>query len=149
MKTAAVIGCGKVVQGKEGWAIGHAHAKAYRQAFPDARLYGVDVSEENLAAFGQAFGLGDDRLFRSTAELYAALTPDALSVCTWPILHRPQVIEAAEAGVKAVTCEKPMALDGSEIDQMISACVRAGARLAVAHQRRYNAAPIKARQLLA
>lgn len=149
MKTAAVIGCGKVVQGKEGWAIGHAHAKAYRQAFPDARLYGVDVSEENLAAFGQAFGLGDDRLFRSTAELYAALTPDALSVCTWPMLHRPQVIEAAEAGVKAVTCEKPMALDGSEIDQMISACVRAGARLAVAHQRRYNAAPIKARQLLA
>jgi predicted dehydrogenase len=149
MKTAAVIGCGKAAKGKEGWAIGHAHARGYLEAFPEVALYAVDIREENLASFGQAFGLSDDRLFRSTTDLFASLTPDAVSVCTWPKLHRPQVIEAAEAGVKAVTCEKPMALDGSEIDQMIQACVQAEARLSVAHQRRYDAAYIKARELLA
>ncbi len=149
MKTAVVIGCGKVVEGKEGWAIGHAHAEAYRKAFPDVALYGVDISEENLAAFGRKFGLDESRLFRSTEALYAALTPDAVSICTWPTLHHAQVTEAAKAGVKAITCEKPMALDGSEIDEMIDACARAKARLAIAHQRRYNAAFTKAKQLLA
>jgi len=148
MKSAAVIGCGKVREGKEGWAIGHAHANAYRKAFPDIRLCGVDIDADNLRVFGEAFGLPPEQLFGSTEALYAALTPDAVSVCTWPGLHHAQVVEAAKRGVKAITCEKPLALDGSEIDQMLAACAKANTRLAVAHQRRHNAAYIKARELL-
>ncbi|MEM1108662.1 MAG: Gfo/Idh/MocA family oxidoreductase [Planctomycetota bacterium] len=150
MKTAAVIGCGKAKDGaKEGWAIGHSHAHGLREAFPGVKLYGVDPDPVNLAAFGERFDLSIDQLFNSTEALYAAFKPDCVSIATWPGLHHPQVIEAADHGVNAVLCEKPMALDGSEIDDMIAACEKAGTRLAIAHQRRHDPWFTKARQLLA
>ncbi len=149
MKSAAIIGCGKATGGMEGFAIGHAHAHGYRQAFPDLALCGVDINPDNLAAFGTRFNVPKERLFNSTTALYAALTPDAVSICTWPTLHRPQVVEAAQRGVQAVTCEKPMALDGSEMDDMLAACRKHKVRLAIAHQRRYTGVFQQARQLLA
>jgi len=138
-RIAAVIGCGKFNPGKEGWAIGHAHADGYKKADPGIRLLGVDPNPENLAAFGQQFGVPSEDLFVSTDALYAAVTPDMVSVCTWPKLHAPQVIEAAKRGVRGIICEKPVALNGREIDAMLAACTEAGAHLAIAHQRCYNA----------
>jgi len=148
MKTAAIIGCGKAVPGKEGWAIAHAHANGYRQAYPDIELIGVDINEENLAAFGEKFDVPAERLFTSTRAMYDALTPDAVSVCTWPRLHCPQTIEAAQAGAKAIVCEKPMALDIGQIDQMIAACEKHGSKLAIAHQRCYEGTFIKMKELI-
>jgi predicted dehydrogenase len=136
MRTAVVIGCGKSVEGKEGWAIGHHHAQAWLGAFPDILLYGVDISKENLEAFGTRFGVPPERLFSSTDALYSALTPDYVSVCTWPKLHAPQTIEAAKRGAKGIVCEKPLALNGGEIREMLEACRKAGVKLAVGHQRR-------------
>lgn len=138
MSKAAVIGCGRRVPGKVGFAQGHAHARSYTHAFPETRLYGVDPNEENLHAFGDAFQLAGGQLFRNTGELYRAVQPDIVSIVTWPGLHLQQVLEAVQAGVKFIVCEKPLALDNSEIDQMLEACEKAGARLAVAHQRRYD-----------
>ena len=64
MKTAAVIGCGKYREGdKHGWAIGHAHAQGFVDAFPGVELCGVDIDPENLASFGKRFGVPDERLF--------------------------------------------------------------------------------------
>lgn len=148
-RIAAIIGCGKHVEGsKEGWAIGHAHASAYREADPGVRLIGVDVDAGNLRAFGERFGIPGDDLFSSTEALYSAVTPDYASICTWPKLHAPQVIEAAARGVRGIVCEKPMALNGAEIDTMLAACERTGARLAVAHQRCFGANFKLARKLL-
>lgn len=135
-RTAAVIGCGKARDGKEGWAIGHCHAEGYLAADPGIRLFGVDVDAANLAAFGERFGLPTENLFRSTAELYAAVTPQIVSICTWPELHCPQVLEAAERGVKGIYCEKPLALNPGEIARMQRVCAEKGVHLAVAHQRR-------------
>lgn len=148
MRTAAIIGCGKGVEGKEGWAIGHTHAQGWLAAFPDLALYGVDISKENLEAFGKRFGLPPERLFNSTDELYRTLTPDYVSVCTWPRLHAPQTIEAAERGVKGITCEKPLALNVGEIREMLEACNKAGAKLAVGHQRRLEPVFQLAKKLL-
>lgn len=148
MKTAAIIGCGKRQEGKTGFAAGHAHAANYRKAFPDIELIGVDISKDNLKAFGEAFDVPGDRLFESTEAMYAAIVPDAVSITTWPPLHCPQTIEAAKAGVKAITCEKPMALDIGEINMMIAACKKHGSRLSIAHQRCYEWSFIKIKQLL-
>lgn len=146
--TAAVIGCGKRSTTKEGWAIGHSHGWGLQQAIPGLQLYAVDPNPENLAAFGERFGLPPERLFASTTALYAALTPDLVSICTWPALHCPQVLEAARAGVRGIVCEKPMALDGNEIQEMLAACAKAGSLLAVAHQRAYDGEFITAKELL-
>ena len=136
--SAAVIGCGRFVPGKEGFAQGHAHGRGYRTAFPQITLYGVDPDPGNLAAFGEAFGLPAENLFASTQALYAAVVPDMVSIVTWPPLHAPQVQEAVAAGVKRILCEKPVALDNSEIDSLLEVCEREGVRLAIAHQRRYE-----------
>lgn len=146
--SAAIIGCGKANPGKEGWAIGHAHAKAYKLADPDIRLLAVDPNPENLAAFGECFGVAAGDLFASTEALYACMMPDVVSICTWPKLHAPQVMEAASRGVRGIICEKPMAMNGREIDEMLEACTKSGSLLAIAHQRCHDANFKLAKELL-
>lgn len=147
-RIVAVIGCGKSAEGKEGWAIGHLHASGYRQADPAARLLGVDPNPENLAAFGERFGIPASDLFASTDALYAGVIPDVVSICTWPKLHAPQVIEAAARGVRGILCEKPMAMNGLEIDEMLAACKESGSLLAIAHQRCHNPQHVLAKKLM-
>ena len=148
--TVAVLGCGKYVKGnKEGWAIGHAHAQGWIAGVPGVRLLGVDPSEENLKAFGERFNLPPENLFPSTDALYAALTPDYVSICTWSRLHAHQAIEAASKGVKGIACEKPMAMDGYEMQTMIDACKKSGTRMVISHQRRHLPAFERARAIIA
>ncbi|MEM1010778.1 MAG: Gfo/Idh/MocA family oxidoreductase [Planctomycetota bacterium] len=140
-RTAAVLGCGKAVPGFEGFAVGHGHGDGYVKGAPHAKLFAVDPNAENLAAFGDKFELPDDRRFASTAALYEAVTPDIVSVCTWPALHHPMVLEAANAGVKGIICEKPLSVSPIEIDEMIASCKQHGVKLTVAHQRCYEPVP--------
>ncbi|MEX0776341.1 MAG: Gfo/Idh/MocA family oxidoreductase [Phycisphaeraceae bacterium] len=153
MKTAAVIGCGRVpakpVPGhKVGWSIGYAHGQGYREAFPQVELYAVDPSADNLAAFGEKHGIPASRRFASAEALYAAVTPEAVSICTWPGLHIPLARQAVERGVKAIAVEKPLGVNGAEIHEFMDLSQRKGARVAVAHQRRYEPAFVKAREMI-
>lgn len=137
---AAVIGVGRIrkVTEKQGFAIGGAHAQGYRDGIPGIELYGVDPNAENLQAFAEKFEVSESNCFASTEALYAARTPDLVSVCTWPTLHARQVLEAASAGVRGIVCEKPMAAEPEEIEAMLHACQECGAKLAIAHQRAYS-----------
>ena len=136
MKTIAILGCGKRGTAKEGWAIGHAHANGYLNCGHDIKLLGVDLSPENLQAFGEAFELPEEQLFSSTDALYEACTPDVVSICTWPALHHPMVMEAIEKGVKGIACEKPLALDTQQIREIENKAAETGTKIVVAHQRR-------------
>jgi UDP-N-acetyl-2-amino-2-deoxyglucuronate dehydrogenase len=62
---------------------------------------------------------------------------DAVCICTPSGAHAGQTIAAAKAG-KHVLVEKPMALSLAEADAMIAACDRAGVRLGVVLQRRFD-----------
>jgi predicted dehydrogenase len=87
--------------------------------------------------------------YASVEEMFAASRPDLVSVCVWHPLHAPMTIAAAEAGVRAVICEKPMAASMAEVDAMIDACARAGTTLVVSHQRRFTPGWERARELVA
>jgi len=137
-KKAAVIGCGKAVNGQEGWAIGHAHGGALTSLSDQIELYGVDLSPENLAAFGERFDLPDQQLFASTDALYEAFVPDIVAICTWPKLHAPMAMEAMEKGVKGIVVEKPIALDVGEINMLLNKAKETGTCISVAHQRVYD-----------
>ena len=63
---------------------------------------------------------------------------DIVSICTWPPLHCEMVVAAAESGVKAILCEKPMALNLKEADQMLDSCEKSGTKLVVGHQHRFD-----------
>jgi predicted dehydrogenase len=135
---AAIIGCGD---------IGHAHAQGYL-ANPEVELRAVvDPVEPARRQFQAEYGVPE--AYGSVEEMFAAGRPDLVSVCVWHLLHAPMTIAAAQAGVRAVICEKPMATSMGEVDAMIEACDRAGTKLIVSHQRRFTPGWERARELVA
>jgi UDP-N-acetylglucosamine 3-dehydrogenase len=148
MYRVGIIGCGKPwrADGATGFGMSHAHAEGYR-ASPDAQIVALaDISRENALAFQERHG--GDAIYQDYHEMLAAERPDIVSISTWPHLHAPMVVACAEAGVKAVHCEKPMALTYGDSVGMVEACERAGTQLTFNHQRRFNEPFVKARALL-
>ena len=74
--------------------------------------------------------------------------PAAISVCTWPQSHAQIVADAADAGVKAILCEKPMALTGSELRSMRQTVARTGVKLAGGHQYRFHPYFVRAAEIV-
>lgn len=146
----AVIGAGRP-RGKEGatgFGMSHAHAKGYT-ATGKCRLVGVaDLIETNATAFAEDHGDGETEVFTDYHDMLALVKPDVVSVCTWPHLHADMVVACAEAGVRAVHCEKPMAPTWGEARRMAKACADAGTQLTFNHQRRFEAQYATARGLL-
>ena len=61
-----------------------------------------------------------------------------VSIATPPDIHRVIVEQCAAAGVKAVVCEKPLALSARDCRAMVAACKESGTRLFVNHSRRFD-----------
>lgn len=97
----------------------------------------ADSDADGRHAAGQRTGAR--RLYADYREMLDRERPDFVSVCPrWLDRHANMVIACAEAGVRGVFLEKPMARSLAECDAMLAACERAGARLAVAHGRRFD-----------
>jgi len=63
---------------------------------------------------------------------------DAVYIITPNALHKPQAIRVAAAG-KHVICEKPMALNGKEAQEMVDACKKANVKLLVGYRMHFEA----------
>jgi len=130
--TAAIIGLG---------GFSRFHAGAYAMV-PRARLVAAcDIDSSKFDAWRQRVGdsaPGDLRFYSDAAEMLAAERPDLVSITTKHDAHAPLTVLCARAGVKGVYCEKPIAMNLGEADEMIRACGRRGTQLAIGHQRRFN-----------
>lgn len=62
---------------------------------------------------------------------------DAIYVITPNALHKDQVIRVAKAGKHAI-CEKPMAINAKEGQQMVDACKKAGVHLLVGYRMHFE-----------
>jgi predicted dehydrogenase len=62
---------------------------------------------------------------------------DAVYVITPNALHRDQVIRVAKAGKHAI-CEKPMAINAKEGQEMVDACNKAGVKLLVGYRMHFE-----------
>lgn len=83
-------------------------------------------------------------------EMLAVERPDVVSVGpSFLDEHEAMVIADAEAGAKAIYCEKPIARSLDEADHMLAACDARGAKVAVAHQNRATPAPALVHRLIA
>ena len=143
-----IIGCGRPwrSEGATGFGMSHFHAQGY-QASPDAEIVALaDISEENARAFQEMHG--GERIYTNYHEMLARENLDMVSICTWPSLHAPMVIAAAEAGVKAIHCEKPVAPTFGEAKQMVETCQQRGTQLTFNHQRRFGTPFRRAKELL-
>ena len=133
----AVIGCGKPrsQEGATGFGMSHAHMHGFQETGRCELAAVADISRENAEAFAAQYAGAAVHL--DYHEMLAQEKPDIVSVCTWPHLHAPMVIAAAEAGAKAIHCEKPMAPTWGEAKRMAEACERSGTQLTFNHQRRF------------
>ena len=143
-----IIGCGRPwkSEGATGMGQGNVHAAGYK-ASPDCQIVAAaDVKQENLDAFCERHDVPGGYL--DYREMLDKENLDIVSICVWPKLHAPMTIAAAQAGVKAIHCEKPMAPTWGEAKAMVAACVENGVQLTFNHQRRFGAAFRKAKELL-
>lgn len=98
---------------------GAQHARAYRINPQTEIVAAADSDPVNLEIFCKRFnvrGYGDYREMLAKEEIDIAAP-------VLPVGPNPQVvIDCAEAGVKAILCEKPIAATLSDADRMVEAC---------------------------
>ncbi len=153
---AAVIGLGFIGAADQisGDAIGQqvknldgTHAQAL-QAHPRVELVaGSSRDEGRRARFEERTGCRNT--YADWREMLAAEQLDIVSIATNSPYHAEIAIACAEAGVRAVLCEKPIATRLSDADRVIEACKQHGTVLAINHLRRWNPMWIAARDELA
>lgn len=130
----AIIGIGNIAP---------IHAAAIRGV--DGELIAVATrAEERGRAFAAQHG---GAWYADYQQLLEQARPDVVAICTPHDLHEPMTLAAARAGVH-VLCEKPMARNVGECDAMIAACERAGVKLGVTFQGRFEPLSLKLKAAL-
>ncbi|MBX7173825.1 MAG: Gfo/Idh/MocA family oxidoreductase [Pyrinomonadaceae bacterium] len=97
----------------------------------------VSISRKNAEtaeSFAKEFGA--EKWFADWRELIADEEIDAVYLATPVFLHKEQTIAAAEKG-KHILCEKPMALNPTECEEMIAACQANNVTLGIAYYRHF------------
>jgi predicted dehydrogenase len=147
-----IIGCGppERITTKRGSRIrpgqGNVHAEAYAAHDDCEVVAAADIKKEHLDLFCETHDVPHGYL--SHHEMLAHEDLDIVSVCVWPALHARMVIDSAKAGVRAVHCEKPMAVSFGEATEMVRVCEERDVQLSFHHQRRFGEPYRKARELV-
>ena len=122
---AAVVGCR---------GIGRMHAAAIHDSREMTLVAACDVAGEHAREMAAKHpGIA---AFTDLGQMLREVEPDIVAVCTPTDSHAALTLQAIEAGVKGVCCEKPMATSMADGRAMVEACGRKGAQLIVNHQRR-------------
>jgi len=87
-------------------------------------------------------------VFKSAHALCASPAIDAVFVVSPDALHLEHVL-LATLHHKHVLCEKPLAMNAREVEQMLAAAEKAGVKLGVAQNMRYNRSLARMRELVA
>ncbi len=132
-----VIGAGR---------IGRVHAATVAYRIPAARV--AAIADVNLAAAQQvaaqfAVPLATD----DPAAIFEHKDIHAVFICSSTDTHA-RFIEAAAAAGKHIFCEKPIALDLAVIDRALAAVEKAGVKLQVGFNRRFDANFARVRQAI-
>lgn len=116
-------------------SISGAHIGGYLKN-PNVELYALcDIDEEKLKLKGEKYGV--TRLFTNADDMLALEELDAVSVCTWNKAHKECAIKALKAK-KHVLCEKPMAMNKAEAEEMKKVAEDAGKLLMIGFVRRHG-----------
>ena len=113
------------------------HARNFARAGDPRAPRGADRSPRPDPRAAQRPSWKSRPATRTTGRPWPIPRVDAVVVVTPTSLHREVVLAAAKAG-KHVLCEKPMAMDVRECDDMIDACARASVKLQIGFMRRYD-----------
>ncbi len=135
---AAIVGCG---------GIAHAHMEGYSQVDAVDVVACVDPIPEARQMYMEDWGIPNS--YATLEECAHDAEPDIVSVCTWHLLHDPLTVEASSyPSIKAIICEKPMAIGMRRANRMVEACDANDTKLVISHQRRFTPGWNKAKELV-
>ena len=144
-----LIGCGRIgtllekdtLRGKP-----CTHAGGF-SALPNAKIVaGCDIDHSRLKRFSMDWGVS--RLYKDYREMLTLEKLDVVCIATWTNLHASMVMDAARSGVKAIFCEKPIALNLDDARQMVRICKSKSIPLIINHERRWDSYYKKAHQII-
>lgn len=133
-----------------GTAPPHTHLSALA-ALPAVEVVaGCDISEPACARFRERWSgrWPEAGTYLDYREMLARERLDLVCVATPDDHHAEIVIAAAEAGVRAIFCEKPIAHRLADVDAMIAAIERKGVVFNVNHTRRWMPTYVAAREAI-
>lgn len=125
-----VIGCG---------GIGISHASGLVGLTNAELVAGCDLLPKALESFKERWKdpWPNLRLYTDHKEMLAKEGLDIVTVATSDNRHADPVVNAANAGVKGIFCEKPMATSLADADRMLEAVERNKVILSIDHTRRW------------
>ncbi len=134
----AVIGLGR---------IGRLHARNLAHHVPRAALAALsDINPQALAAC--AADLGVDTTATDYRALLRSPAVHAVAICSSTDTHA-QIIQDAAAAGKHIFCEKPIDHDLARIDRALAAVQKAGVKLQVGFNRRFDPSFRRVRDMVA
>jgi predicted dehydrogenase len=132
--------------------MGRAHSNAwfdvgqfYNLPFQPVMKAACDIDPASATEFAERYGW--QSFETSWEELVRRNDIDIIDICTPNILHMPIAIAATRAG-KHVICEKPLAMNAGEAEQMLQAAGKAGIKHMAAFNYRRVPALVMARQMI-
>jgi len=133
----ALVGCGRIAKR-------HSELLGFNQ-IQGAKLVAVcDIIEEKAKKIAEQFNVPH---FTDMDEMLSKVDIDVVSILTESGYHAKHTIQIAKYR-KHIVVEKPMALTLNDADAMIKACDKAGIKLFIVKQNRFNVPVVKAREAL-
>jgi len=131
-----VIGAGR---------IGRVHSEHLATRIPGVRL--AAIADVNLPAAESLAGQFQATPHQDYRRLLDDPTLQAVAICSATDTHARLIVEAAQAG-KHIFCEKPIDYDLQKIDAALAAAERAGVKLMIGFNRRFDPNFRKVRELV-
>jgi predicted dehydrogenase len=108
-----IVGCGRM---------GQYFAEVYRRS-PDSELAAIaEYNDERRKLVGERFQV--KALFKEAPEMVRSEKLDIVAIITPTKFMKAAVLAAAEAGVKGISTDKPIAAKLADADAMVDACNR-------------------------
>ncbi len=127
--------------------IGKVHAETLAFRLPEAEIVSIaDVNGE--AAETLAARCGIPKVVASAEEVIGDAKVDAVLICTPTGTHADLIVQAAQAG-KHIFCEKPIAFSLAKIDMALAAVEKAGVKLQIGFNRRFDSNFARVRKAVA
>jgi predicted dehydrogenase len=132
----AIIGTG---------SISHFHASAYKKLSQVDMVAVCDINKARAEEFAKKYNI--PQVFTDYNEMLKMEEIQAVSVTTWNNVHAPATIAALRAG-KNVLCEKPLALNTLEAQEMLNVSKETNKLLMVGFVRRFGANAIALKEMV-
>ncbi len=118
--------------------ISHLHMDGYKLLEKEGIVEVVavcDINKKKVERYAEKYNVKN--YYYDLNEMLAKEKLDCVSVCTWNAAHKIATVAALNAGCNVI-CEKPMAMNSAEAQEMIDAAEKAGKILQIGFVRRFG-----------